>query len=127
MSGLALKICSLLVIFSNYHLSIMSLRRLPKNPSFKLGCATSVNIWRDTVVYEELTINERQKKDKEYSVMFDGVRRGCPTDETLNTLEQRVIDVSVADKFDEFQKSGHTHQCVYSLQEKPVMILTHRC
>ena len=29
-----------------------------KSLSFKLGCATSVNIWRDTVVYEELTINE---------------------------------------------------------------------
>ena len=36
-----------------------------KSLSFKLGCTTSVNIWRDTVVYEELTINEQQKKDKE--------------------------------------------------------------
>ena len=84
-----------------------------KSLSFKLGCAPSVNIWRDTVVYEELTINERQKKDKEYSVMLDGVRRGCPTDETLRTLEQRVIDVSVADKFDELQKSGHTPVCLF--------------
>ena len=24
----------------------------------KLGCTTSVNIWRDSVVYDELTINE---------------------------------------------------------------------
>ena len=84
-----------------------------KSLSFKLGCATSVNIWRDTVVYDELTINERQKKDKEYSVMLDGVRRGCPTDETLRTLEQRVIDVSVADKFDELQKSGRTPVCLF--------------
>ncbi len=29
---------------------------------FKLGCATSVNIWHNSVVYDELTINERQKK-----------------------------------------------------------------
>ena len=29
----------------------------------KLGCMTSVNIWKDTVVYDELTINQRQKTD----------------------------------------------------------------
>ena len=62
-----------------------------KSLSFKLGCATSVNIWKDTVVYEELTINERQKKDKPFAAMLDCVRRGCPTDETLHTLEQRVM------------------------------------
>ncbi len=28
---------------------------------FKLGCATSVNIWHDSVVYDELTVNKRQK------------------------------------------------------------------
>ena len=27
----------------------------------KLGCATAVNIWKECVVYDELTINERQK------------------------------------------------------------------
>ena len=37
----------------------------------KLGCATSVNIWTDSVVYDELTINERQKKDEEFSKMLD--------------------------------------------------------
>ena len=26
----------------------------------RLGCMTSVNIWRETVVYDELTIYERQ-------------------------------------------------------------------
>ena len=29
----------------------------------KLGCMMSVNIWQETVTYDELTINERQKKD----------------------------------------------------------------
>ena len=28
----------------------------------RLGCLASVNIWRETVSYDELTINERQKK-----------------------------------------------------------------
>ena len=44
----------------------------------KLGCMTSVNIWQDSVVYDELTINERQKKDQVFSSMLDEVRRGCP-------------------------------------------------
>ena len=35
-----------------------------KSLQSKLGCLTSVNIWRDTVIYDELTINERQKKTK---------------------------------------------------------------
>ena len=29
----------------------------------RMGNMTSVNIWKDTIVYDELTINERQKKD----------------------------------------------------------------
>ena len=50
---------------------------------FQLGCATAVNIWKDSVIYDELTINERQKIDKEFSSLLDCVRLGCPTDETL--------------------------------------------
>ena len=42
-----------------------------KSVCHKLGCATSVNIWTDSVVYDELTINERQKKDEEFSKMLD--------------------------------------------------------
>ena len=32
---------------------------------FMMGCMMSVNIWRETVTYDELTINERQKKDRQ--------------------------------------------------------------
>ena len=42
-----------------------------KSVCHKLGCATSVNIWTDSVVYDELTINERQKRDEEVSKMLD--------------------------------------------------------
>ena len=48
-----------------------------------------VNIWRDSVVYDELTINERQKSDAEFATMLDCVRRGCPTDETICCLEKK--------------------------------------
>ena len=33
-----------------------------KSLCHKLGCATSVNIWQESMEYDELTINERQKK-----------------------------------------------------------------
>ena len=54
-----------------------------KSLQLKLGCAATVNIWKDAVEYDELTINERQKQDQEFSSMLDCVRRGCPTDETV--------------------------------------------
>ena len=55
---------------------------------------------------DELTINERQKSDAEFAMMLDCVRRGYPTDETLTTLQQRVTDVSQAEKFSELQQLG---------------------
>ena len=76
-----------------------------KSIQYKLGCTTSINIWRDAVAYDELTINERQKKDSEYSSMLDCVRCGHPTDQTLSILQKRVVQGSVADKFIELQLS----------------------
>ena len=49
----------------------------------KLGCMTSINIWQDTVVYDELTINERQKQDQAFSSMLNEVRRGFPSKATI--------------------------------------------
>ena len=72
----------------------------------KLGCTTAVNIWKDSVIYDELTINEQQKSDATFATMLDCVRRGCPTDETIATLEQRVIGVPEAEKFNELHQSG---------------------
>ena len=63
-----------------------------KSLCLKIGCVTSVNIWKDSVVYDELTINERQKKD-------DSVRRGFPTEETLRMLKERVTDASISKVF----------------------------
>ena len=45
--------------------------------------------------------------------MLDCVRRGCPTDETLCTLQQRVIQVSASDKFNELKESGQTPVCLF--------------
>ena len=81
--------------------------------TLRLGCATSVNIWRDCVVYDELTINERQKEDKAYTDLLDSVRRGFPTTEAISTLHSRVIDIPVVDKLDELQKSSVTPVCLF--------------
>ena len=56
---------------------------------FQLGCAASINIWKNCVTYGELTINERQKNDPQFSSMLDCVRRGCPTEETVRILKAR--------------------------------------
>ena len=45
-----------------------------KSLCLKLGCAASINIWTDSVVYDKLTINERQKKDENFSKMLGCVR-----------------------------------------------------
>ena len=36
-----------------------------------LGCTASVNIWRDSVLNDKLTINERQKSDGTFAMMLD--------------------------------------------------------
>ena len=59
-----------------------------KSLLLQLGCAASINIWNDCVVYDELTINERQKTNKEFSSMLDCVRCGCPTNEAVGTLNK---------------------------------------
>ena len=59
-----------------------------------LGCMMSVNIWQETVTYEELTINERQKKDREYCDLLDEVRRGCPSNKTVTLLKDRLLQGS---------------------------------
>ena len=79
----------------------------------QLGCAASANIWRDCVTYDELTINERQKNDPQFSSILDRVRRGCPTEETVRILRDRVIQVPMADKFTELQQSGRTPVCLF--------------
>ena len=84
-----------------------------KSLQHKVGCATSVNIWRDVVTYDELTINERQKKDAKFSAMLDSVRCGCPTAETITTLQERLVQGSIADRFIELWKHGQSPVCLF--------------
>ena len=83
----------------------------------KLGCRTSVNIWQDCVVYDELTINKHQKKDQPFSSMLDKVRQGCPSQTTLQGLKERVITTSTADKFEELLSTGKSPLCLFPTRE----------
>ena len=79
----------------------------------RLGCMTSANIWQETVQYDELTINERQKNDKEYCTMLDEVRRGSPSTNTIQKLEERLLQVSAVEKFEELQQAGKSPVCLF--------------
>ena len=85
---------------------------------YRLGCATAVNNWKETIVNDELTINERQKSDQMFSVMLDSVRRGCPNEEVISTLQERVIQMPVAEKFLELQQLGKTPVCLFPTRKQ---------
>ena len=79
----------------------------------RLGCMTSVNIWKETVVYDELTINERQKTDKEYCQMLQEVRQGCVSVKTITLLQSRVISTTVSAKYQELQDTAQSPVCLF--------------
>ena len=66
---------------------------LKKSVLTKMGCMTCVNIWGETVVYDELTIIERQK-DSQFCELLNEVRCGEVSDKTVAILKERVISVS---------------------------------
>ena len=76
---------------------------------YRLG---AVNIWRDTVTYDKLTINKRQKTQK-FSEMLNKVRRGFPDNETLTTLSERVFLMPIEDKFKILQQDGNAPGCLF--------------
>ena len=83
----------------------------------KLGCMTSVNIWQENVVYDELTINKRQKKDQAFSSMLNEVRQGCPSQSTLQALKERVISSPTVDIFEELLSTDKSPLCLFPTRE----------
>ena len=89
-----------------------------KSLCMKLGCATSVNIWKDGVEYDELTINERQKNDGEYSVILDSVRRGHLNQDAISVLKDRVIDGTITEKITELQNLNKSPVCLFPTRKQ---------
>ena len=75
---------------------------------YRIGSVTSPNIWEEAVVYDELTINERQKGDKDYASLLNGIRIGEVTSSTISTLQSRVFNCSLTEKIAELQEQGIT-------------------
>uniref|UniRef100_A0A1X7TB91 Uncharacterized protein n=1 Tax=Amphimedon queenslandica TaxID=400682 RepID=A0A1X7TB91_AMPQE len=72
----------------------------------RLGAANAFNIRKETVEYDELTINGRQKGDETFFKMLDVVRHGCLTDETIDMPKSRVFKVSIQEKYKELESKG---------------------
>ena len=88
-----------------------------KTIASKLGVIGDVNVWKQEVVYDELTINERQKSDKTFTSLLDEVRLGSVSEASLKLLEGRVIQCTVKDKFVQLQRSGDTPVCMFPLKK----------
>ena len=56
----------------------------------------------ESIIYE-FTINECQKKDWKYSSILDSIRCGSPSEDAIATLHERVIDVTITEKFGDMQ------------------------
>ena len=84
---------------------------------YRIGSMGAINIWQDTVLYDEVTINERQKTDQTFSDMLDCVRRGIKSDETISMPSQWVIKVPIEEKFDELQEAGCAPVCLFPTRE----------
>ena len=79
----------------------------------RMGCMTSVNIWKEAIVYDELTINGRQKKDSSFVDVLDQVRRGSATQDSLECLKKQVISGTAVDKYIELCKNASSPVCLF--------------
>ena len=79
----------------------------------KLGSTTAINIWQEVVVYDELTINERQKTDAKFSEILDSVRCGFPMEDTVHALNERVFMGSIYEKYHKLEQQGKTPVCLF--------------
>ena len=83
----------------------------------RLGSMSSVNIWKDCVKYDELTINERQKKDPQFSSMLNDIRVGNITDESTHILEQRVVEVPMFERYQQLKDTGTLPVCMFATRK----------
>ena len=79
---------------------------------------TSVSIWRETVKYDELTINERQKRDTELGHLLNEVRVNCISDKTITQLHKAtVITCTAVEKLQELLGQGLSSVCLFATRK----------
>ena len=105
-NGLVESTCCLLGIYYNYVPPVtgdpVSSKLNNKLVVTRLGCMTTVNIWKETIVYDELTINECQKKDSKYVQIL-----------ATKCLIERIIAGRVVDKFKELCEKNYYPVCLF--------------
>ena len=74
---------------------------------------TAVNIGRESVVYDELTINERQKRDPEFGQLLNEVRVNCLSDKTVALLHKAVMKCTAVEEFQELLGQGFSSVCLF--------------
>ena len=79
----------------------------------RLGCLTSINIWKNTVVYDKLTINEHQKSDTKFTNILAKICCGYPSEDTLQCLRERVIKGTISAKCEELSESHSIPICLF--------------
>ena len=52
-----------------------------------------------------------------FSSMLDEVRRGCPAQETVRALKERVLSTPVVDKFQKLMSSGPSPLCLFPTRQ----------
>ena len=70
------------------------------------------------MTYDELTINERQKKDKRFTKILGSVREGKLTDDAMSALRERVTEVPLADKFAELRAQCNNPVCLFPTRKQ---------
>ena len=69
---------------------------------------TAVNIWRESVVYHELT-----KLDPEFGQLLNEVRVNCLPEKTVTLLHKAVIKCTAVEKFQELLGQGLSPVCLF--------------
>ena len=119
--GLEERMSSLLGTYSNSNQSMatLCLKKMSRAAIVhKLGCIGSINIWKDCVHYDELTINERQKKDGQFSDILGKVRCGTLTEEILTVLKERIINIPVVQKLVQLIELGENPVCLFPTRKQ---------
>ena len=92
----------------------------------KVGCAASVNIWEKSVEYDELTINERQKNDPQYSRILNEVRCGYVSEEMICAFKNVSLKCQSQKNLTNLSNSAN-RRCAYFQQKRHVLTLITQC
>ena len=72
------------------------------------GCVGTIDLWRKLFTYDELTINMRQKEEKEFAAILSRVRLDYITKEDVSVIEKQKISLTSDTMSDRMKEVVHT-------------------